>query len=156
MKSVSAFFFFYCISIHAYSQKSIDSSFYRDIKFELTNDTLTSPDGLIIYSGQKFKLGKGAGTEGRYRSIVSKYAAMVPNIWGGNNGYEYLIENYVDNKKGRKELEALEPGQVFTLRKIVKAGKNKFEFYFARITSETEEYRCDVLLALRLKELLFH
>jgi hypothetical protein len=79
----------------------------------------------------------------------------VPNIWGRNNGYEYLIENYVDNKKGRKQLAALAPGQVFTLQRIVKMGKDKFQFYYAGLSSETNDYRCDILLALRLKELSF-
>lgn len=139
----------------AQAQNSIDSTITEHTKFQLVNDTLTSPSGLKIYSGQKFTLGKGVGLGGRYRSIISKYAALVPNIWGRNNGYEYLIENYVDNKKGKKQLEALTPGLVFTLGKIVKTGKNQFEFYFAGLSSETNSYRCDILLALRLKELSF-
>lgn len=114
-----------------------------------------SPSGLKIYPGQKFRLGNGAGRNGRYRSIISKYAALVPNIWGGNNGYEYLIENYVDNKKGKKQLELLIPGQVFTIGKIVKTGKKQFQFYLANVFTGVGDYRCDILLALRLKELAF-
>ncbi len=68
---------------------------------------------------------------------------------------EYLIENYVDNKKGKKQLEALAAGQVFTIGKIVKVGKNKFQFYLTGLSSEIGDYRCDILLALRLKELTF-
>ena len=148
-------FFVLFMSSTAHAQNSIDSTMTKDTKFELANDTLTSPLGLKIYPGQKFMLGNGVGPNGRYRSIISKYAALVPNIWGHNNGYEYLIENYVDNKKGKKQLEALAPGQVFTLGKIVKAGKNQFQFYFTSLSSETNDYRCDILLALRFKELLF-
>ena len=147
------FALFISSSVHA--QNGIDSSITEDTKFELAKDTLTSPSGLKIYPGLKFTLGNGVGPNGHYRSIISKYAALVPNIWGRNNGYEYLIDNYVDNKKGKKQLEALAPGQVFTLGKIVKAGKNQFQFYFASISSETNDYRCDILLALRLKELTF-
>jgi hypothetical protein len=143
------------ISPSAHAQNSIDSTITADTKFELVNDTLTSSSGLKIYPGQKFRLGNGAGPDGRYRSIVSKYAALVPNIWGRNNGYEYLIENYVDNKKGKKQIAALAPGQAFTLGKIAKAGKNQFMFYFTSLSSEANDYRCDILLALKLKELLF-
>lgn len=139
----------------AHAQKSTDSTITENTKFELSNDTLISSFGLKIYSGQKFTLGKGVGSNGRYRSIISKYAALVPNIWGRNNGYEYLIENYVDNKKGEKQLEALTPGLEFTIGKIVKAGKNQFQFYLTSLSSEANDYRCDILLALRLKELLF-
>lgn len=139
----------------AHAQNSIDSSITKDTKFELANDTLISSSGLKIYPGQKFTLGNGARSNGRYRSIISKYAALVPNIWGGNNGYKYLIENYVDNKKGKKQLEELAPGQVFTLGKIVKTGKKEFQFYFTSLSSDANEYRCDILLALQLKELWF-
>src|SRR5687767_9409201 len=82
------------VSSSAHAQNSIDSTITEDTKFELANDTLLSASGLKIYPGQKFTLGNGVGPHGRYRSIVSKYAALVPNIWGRNNGYEYLIENY--------------------------------------------------------------
>ena len=143
------------MSSPALAQTSADSTITENTKFELANDTLVSQSGLKIYPGQKFTLGKGVGPNGRYRSIISKYAALVPNIWGRNNGYEYLIENYVDNKKGKKQLEALAPGQAFTLGKIVKAGKNQFQFYLTSLSSESNDYRCDILLSLRLKELLF-
>lgn len=159
MKFLSITLAFLCFSLFvsssANSQNSIDSVITENIKFELAHDTLTSPSGLKIYPGQKFTLGNGVGPNGRYRSIISKYAALVPNIWGRNNGYEYLIENYVDNKKGKKQIGALAPGQVFTLGKIVKAGKNQFQFYLAGLSSESNDYRCDILLALQLKELLF-
>ena len=143
------------VSSSAHAQNSIYSTITEDTKFELANDTLISPSGLKIYPGQKFMLGNGVGPNGRYRSIISKYAALVPNIWGRNNGYEYLIENYVDNKKGKKQLEVLAPGQVYTLGKIVKSGKKQFQFYFTSLSSEANDYRCDILLGLRLKELWF-
>ncbi len=149
----------YCalsISYSVHAQINIDSTIIDVAKFELVNDTLTAASGLKIYPGQKFRLGYGAGHNGCYRSIISKYAALVPNIWGHNNGYEYLIENYVDNKKGKKQLQALAPGQIFTLGKILKAGKKQFVFYYSSLSSETNVYRCDILLALQLKELLFH
>jgi hypothetical protein len=151
----SLLYFVICISSSAYTQNSFDSTITKETKFELKNDTLTSMLGLRIYSGQKFILGNGAGLNSRYRSIISKYAALVPNIWGRNNGIENLIENFVDNKKGKKQLEALTPGQVFTFGKINKVGKKEFEFYLTSITSEYKVYRCDILLALQLKELLF-
>lgn len=148
----------YCILIlssSVYAQNSIDSTITKDTKFYLANDTLISASGLKIYPGQKLILGEGSAHNGRYRSIVSKYAALVPNIWGRNNGYEYLIENYTDNKKGRKQMEALMPGQVFTIGKITRIGKNQFLFYFTGLSSDTNDYRCDILLALGSKELLF-
>jgi len=152
---LACFYFTLFLSPSAHAQISTDSTITEDTKFELVNDTLTSASGLKIYPGQKFTLGNGARPDGRYRSIISKYAALVPNIWGRNNGYEYLIENYVDNKKGKKELQALAPGQVFTLGKITKLGKKQFQFYFSSLSSEANDYRCDILLALRLKELWF-
>jgi hypothetical protein len=148
-------YFVLFVSSSGHAQNSIDSTITEDTKFELLNDTLISPSGLKIYSGQKITLGNGVGPNGRYRSIISKYAVLVPNIWGRNNGYENLIENYVDNKKGKKQLEALIPGQVFSLGKIVKTGKTQFQFYFTSLSSEANDYRCDILLALRLKELWF-
>lgn len=148
-------YFLLFVPSFAHAQNSIDSTIMEDTKFELVNDTLTSASGLKLYPGQKFTLGNGVGPNGRYRSIISKYAALVPNIWGRNNGYEYLIENYVDNKKGKKQLQALTPGQVFTLGKIVKSGTKHFQFYLTSLNSEANDYRCDILLALRLKELWF-
>lgn len=159
MKFLSISLTYLCLALFmspfAHAQNSIDSTITKNTKFELVNDTLISSSGLKIYLGQKFILGNGVRANGRYRSIISKYAALVPNIWGGNNGYEYLIENYVDNKKGRKQLEALATGQVFTLGKIVKTGKKEFQFYITSLSSDTNDYRCDILLALRLKELWF-
>lgn len=152
-KTLNTVFFSLILSLTAHAQIGTDSTITEETKFEFADDTLTSLTGLKIYSGQKFILGIGAGPNGRYRSIISKYAALVPNIWGHNNGYKYLIENYVDNKKGKKQLEALTEGQVFTIGKIAKAGKKQFQFYIASLSSEAGEYRCDILLALQLKEL---
>lgn len=153
--SLSFLYFALFVSSSVHAQNSIDSAITEYTKFELANDTLSSPSGLKIYPGQKFTLGIGVGPNGRYRSIISAYAALVPNVWGRNNGYEHMIENYVDNKKGKKQLKALAPGQVFTLGKIVKTGKKQFQFYYTSLSSEANAYRCDILLALRLKELWF-
>ncbi len=144
--------FFVSSSIHA--QNSIDSTIPGAANFELRGDTLISPAGLKIYPGQKCTLGAGAGPNGSYRSIISKYAALVPNIWGGNNGYQFLIENYVDNKKGQKQLQALTSGQTVTIGKITKTGTKQFRFYLTTLHFEADDYRSDILLALQLKELV--
>lgn len=152
----SAFLFFTLfLSLTSQAQNGIDSTISKDTQFELVNDTLVSASGLKIYPGQKFILGNPAGANGRYRAIISKYAALVPNIWGKNNGYENMIENYVSTKKSKKQVEALAPGQVYTLGKIGKGGKKQFQFYFTMLLSDTNDYQCDILLALRLKELVF-
>lgn len=150
----SAFLFFsQFLSLTGQAQNVIDSTISKDTQFELVNDTLVSASGLKIYPGQKFILGNPAGANGRYRAIISKYAALVPNIWGKNNGYENMIENYVSTKKSKKQVEALAPpGQVYTLGK---GGKKQFQFYFTMLLSDTNDYQCDILLALRLRELVF-
>jgi hypothetical protein len=143
------------ISQTTFAQKSKDTEINKDTKFVVVNDTLISESGRKIFVGQKLKLGKPSGNNNSYRSIISKYAALVPNIWGNNNGLKHLIENYVDNKKGKKQLAELIPGQIFTIGKIVKTGKKEFQFYYGKLLTESTNYGCDILFALELGELTF-
>lgn len=138
------------------AQSSTDSLFGKGINAELRNDTLFVGSGIIIYPGQQFVVGTGARVDGGYRTIISKYAAIVPTIWGHNSKYEYDIENVVDSKKGRQLLAELKPGQILTIGKIGKGGKKEYQYYSATLLSDGKElkYRCDILVALRLKELL--
>jgi hypothetical protein len=123
--------------------------------FELKKDTLFSNTGLKIYVGKKFVLGKPAGEEGRYRSIISKKAALVPSIWGQNKNFEYAIENYVDSKKDKEKLKnSLIQGTILTVKGMGLSTTAKPHFYMVALSSESDYYRCDVKLALILKELL--
>jgi hypothetical protein len=124
-------------------------------KKELRNDSLFLPSGSTIVVGQKVKIGEPAAANGRYRSIISKYAAVVPRIWGPNPNYENDIENHVDNKKGRKQMSELKVGDTFTIKKISLAGNSrKYHYYIATLSSEKTTYRCDIGLSLQLKEVL--
>ncbi len=124
-------------------------------QYELKNDTLFSASGIKIFSGQKLQLGNATGYNGLYRSIISKWAAVVPRIWGKNPNFENDIENHVDNKKGKASLKKLIPGQFYTVGKIRLMGyKNKYHYYLVTLVSDAGEYKADISLALQLRELL--
>jgi hypothetical protein len=143
------------ISTSTYGQNTADAFSSEDTPYELKNDTLFFSSGLKITIGQKVILGTGAGTNGRYRSIISQYAAVVPRIWGKNPNFENDIENHVDNKKGRKQVKELIPGDHFIIKRIILMGKkNKYHYYLAFLSSDKNNYKCDLALALKLNELL--
>src|SRR5688572_16025907 len=66
--------------------------------FQLKNDTLYSSTGLKFFRGQQLIVGKPAGEDGYYRSIIYK-SAVVPSIWGQDKRYDHAIENHVNVKK---------------------------------------------------------
>ena len=143
------------IAASVYGQSNVDPLIANDAKYELRNDTFFLNSGLKISIGQKLITGNGAGINGQYRSIISDYAAVVPRIWGKNPNYENDIENHVDDKRGRKQMKELTSGQYFTIKKILLAGnKKKYHYFLAFLSSHKYNYKCDIVLALNLGELL--
>ena len=137
-----------------YSQSTADSLVTTTMTFELKNDTLYSNTGLKFYKGQKFIIGNPARPDGKYRSILSDRAALVPAIWGENKKFPYTIENYVDSKKNRALMKKLVPGQTLTITGVGLSKTGKPHFYSAGLTSGKDRYYCDIKFSLLLKELL--
>ncbi|MBN9297143.1 MAG: hypothetical protein J0I41_09030 [Filimonas sp.] len=150
---------FTLLAIHStsiYGKTKPDSLITAGMTFELRNDTLVANSGLLIFVGQKFLIGNSTGKEGQYRSIISKKAAIVPSIWGQDKRYENAIENYVDSKKNKEKVKAsLIPGNLLTIKSIKLSKVGKPHFYIASLSSPSDDYNCDIKLALRLGELLF-
>ncbi len=122
---------------------------------ELKNDTLFSNTGLKIIIGQKLVIGNASSGTGHYRSIISKKAAIVPSIWGQDKGFENAIENYVDSKKNKEKLKnSLIPGNLLTIKRTGFSKTGKPHFYIVSLSSGSDDYKCDIKLALLLKELL--
>lgn len=152
---ISLAFLIICFRNSVYGQSNTDSLINSGMTFELKNDTLFSNTGLNIYAGQKFILGNAAGEEGRYRSIISRKAAIVPSIWGQNKQYENAIENYVDSKKNKEKLKrSLIPGKELTIQRMGLSKTGKPHFYIVALSSGSDGYNCDIKLALLLNELL--
>ena len=123
--------------------------------FGLNGDTLFSNTGLKIFVGQKLIIGNASGEAGQYRSIISKKAAIVPSIWGQDTRFEYAIENYVDSKKSKEKVKkSLIPGSLLTIKGIVLSKTGKPHFYLVALSSDSDGYKCDIKLALVLKEIL--
>lgn len=115
-------YFFYLITLLAissigYGQQDADTLRNKSLLYDLKNDTLFDHHGGKIFVGQTLTLGNGATGNGKYRSIISKWAAIVPTIWGPDSRYENEIENHVDNKKGKASLLELTPGWPLTIKK---------------------------------------
>jgi hypothetical protein len=143
------------ISSIGYGQQDADTLWNKSLLYDLKNDTLYDHHGGKIFVGQTLILGNNATGTGKYRSIISKWAAIVPSIWGPDRRYENEIENYVDNKKGKASLLYLTPGLPLTIKKIVLTGNRKYtRYYMVLLSTATNEYRADIALALRLRELL--
>ena len=153
-------YFFYLITLLAlssagYGQQDADTLQNKSLLYDLKNDTLFDHHGGKIFVGQTLTLGNDATGNGKYRSIISKWAAIVPTIWGPDSRYENEIENHVDNKKGKASLLELKPGVSLTVKKIVLTGNRKYtRYYMVLLSTATNEYRADIALALRLRELL--
>lgn len=138
-----------------YGQTNSDSLINGAMTLELKNDTLFSNTGLKIFAGQKLIVGKAACEDGYYRSVISKNAAIVPSIWGQDMRFENAIENHVNKKQSREKVKRdLLPGSLVTIKKIRFSKTGKPYFYLATISSDTDDYSCDIKLALILKELL--
>ena len=123
--------------------------------FELKNDTLFSNTGLKIFIGQKLIAGNASGEGEYYRSIISKDAAIVPSIWGQDTRFDNAIENHVNKKKSREKVKkSIIPGSLLTIKRIRFSKTGKPYFYLVSISSDTDDFSCDIKLALILKELL--
>lgn len=153
--------YFFCLitllalSSAGYGQQDADTLKNKSLLYDLKNDTLFDHHGGKIFVGQTLTLGNDATGNGKYRSIISKWAAIVPTIWGPDSRYENEIENHVDNKKGKASLLELKPGVSLTVKKIVLTGNRKYtRYYMVLLSTATNEYRADIALALRLRELL--
>ncbi len=146
------FIAFFPISL--YAQTSSNEIIDKNTTVEFINDTLFFSNGLRLYIGQKLVVGNAAGELGQFRSIISKKAALVPSIWGQNMRYENAIENYEDSKKNKEKVKkSLIPGVLLIITKIVFQKTGKPYCYLVSLSSETDDYKCDIKLALILKEL---
>jgi hypothetical protein len=142
-------------STSLYGQINADTLTSNNVTFELKNDTLLSNTGLKLFIGQKLIIGNATGEAGRYRSIISKKAAIAPSIWGQDKRFENAIENYVSSKKDKEELKnSLISGNILTIKKINYCTIAKPHFYMVFLSSDLDDYKCDIKLALNLKELL--
>ena len=141
-------------SLRIIAQKSGRVISKNGIALELRNDTLFSNAGISIFVGQKILLGQPAAQD-RYRSILSKYAAIVPEIWGPNKRFENQFENYVDSKKGKASVRKLKQGEYLAVTAIGIMGDRKSsQYYVVLLSSVQDKYKCDISLALSLGELL--
>jgi hypothetical protein len=149
----SFFSVFYCHS--AFGQTSADSSIDDQMTFELRHDTLVSNTGLKLFVGQKLMIGNAAGQAGQYRSIISRKAALVPSIWGQDPRYDYAIEHYVASRKDKEKVKkSLIPGNLLAIKAIGLSTTAKPHFYMVALASDSDVYKCDIRLALLVKELL--
>lgn len=138
-----------------YGQTNADITTNSQISATLKGDTLYASTGQKYYVGQQLIVGKPSGSDGQFRSIISKKAAIVPSIWGQDKRYENAIENYVDSKKSREELiECLKTAKSLKIKKIVLSKTAKPHFYLVWLESETDMCKADIEWALRLGELL--
>jgi hypothetical protein len=120
---------------------------------QLRGDTLYSSTGFKFFKGQQLIVGKPAGEDGYYRSIVYK-TAIVPSIWGQDKRYDHAIENHVNVKKSREGVKQfLVPGKSVTIKGIGLWKNSKPNFYFVSLASDGEVFGCDIQFALSIKEL---
>lgn len=144
----------FVMSSIGYGQQDADTLQNKSLLYDFKNDTLFDQHGGKIFVGQILTLGNDATGNGKYRSIISKWAAIVPTIWGPDRRYENEIENHIDNKKGKASLLELKPGLSLTIKKIVLTGNRKYtRYYMVLLSTATNEYKADIALALRLREL---
>jgi hypothetical protein len=155
---ILCFIFLYCIFCETlYAQLSSDTIINKEMKLEFKNDTLFTSTGLKFYAGKKLIIGNSSGEAGNFRSIISRKAAIVPSIGGQDKKYENAIENYVDSKKRKEKVKnSLLSGKVLTINKIMFSKSSKPSFYLVSISSDTDDYNCDLKMALVLKELLLY
>lgn len=138
-----------------YGQINTDSLINGAMTLELKNDTLFSNTGFKIFVGQKLSIGNAAGEGGYYRSVISKDAAIVPSIWRQDMRFENAIENHVNKKKSMEKVKkSLIPGNNLTIKKIRFSKTGKPYFYLVSISTDTDDFSCDIKLALILKEFL--
>ena len=143
------------ITTISYGQTNADNKSNNEISTTLKGDTLYSSDGQIYFVGQQLTVGEPSNKDGYFRSILSKKAAIVPSIWGQDKRYENSIENYVDSKKNREKLiQFLKSVKSLTIKKILKSKTGKPYFYMVILSSDTEECKADIQLAIKLRELL--
>lgn len=158
MKKITLTFLSFLIIFFAnstYGQSTEGKLINGAMSFELKSDTLYSSTGLKIFVGQKLIIGNAHGDDGQYRSIISKKAAIVPSIWGQDKRYENAIENYVDSRKNKERLRRfLIPGNDLTIKAIRLDKTGKPHFYMVGLSSEIDECRADIKLALTLGELV--
>ena len=159
MKTISHKLIFLVLTVltatTSHGQTKEDNTNNNEISSTLKGDTLYAAEGLKFFIGQQLTVGDPSGIDGHFRSIISKKAAIVPSIWGQDKRYENAIENYVDSKKNKERLtQFLISAKSLTVKKIIMAKTGKPYFYMVLLSSDTEECKADIQLALKLKELL--
>lgn len=146
------------IGLHAticHGQTNAGNTINNEKSPALSGDTLYLGDGQKIFIGQKLKVGEPSGRNGHFRSIISKRAAIVPSIWGQDKRYENAIENYVDSKKSKEKLRLfLLSAKSLMINKITMPKSGKPYFYMVFLSSDSDECKADIQLALKLKELV--
>ena len=161
MKKISYKLIFLVLTIFSvltsYGQTKADNTNNTETSATLKGDTLYSAEGLKFFVGQQLTVGEPSGIDGHFRSIISKKAAIVPSIWGQDKRYENAVENYVDSKKNTEKLtHFLMSAKSLIIKKIIFSKTGKPYFYMVLLSSDTEECKADIQLALRLKELLLN
>jgi hypothetical protein len=144
-------------TLTTFGQKGSETLSDDNVTFELKNDTLYASTGLKLFVGQELTIGKPSGIDGYFRSIISKKAAIVPSIWGQDKRYENAIENYADAKKNKERLtDFLLSSKSVTIKEISLSKTGKPFFYMVWLASNTGECKADILLALKLSELILN
>jgi len=149
------------LSFHAVSgQPDVDSLKDGDTTFVFRDDTLFSNKGLNIFVGQRLIAGKGSGEGGHYKTIGFKSAAAFPLLFLRDaeikNNVEY--QNDPSLRDADKVREYLDSGRSLIVRKIKSMGRKKKWHYYLVFLSDgpsslSLKYRCDIISALRQKEL---
>ena len=121
---------------------------------EMNGDTLYTGTGIKIYAGQQLMVGQPKGSSGRYRSIISRKAALVPAVWGQQSPTGHAIENNVGSKKDKVLMKLLIPGTKVTIQSIRLSKTGKPHFYLALLSTEAGVYQCDINFALEIEELI--
>lgn len=148
------------IAFHATLAQSTDTIKDGDTTWTYRDDTLFTDKGFNIYVGQQLVAGKGSDEEGRYRSISFKSALAFPLMFLREteikNNYSYEADPNLRDRDKVKEY--LDSGHVLTVKKIKSEGrKKKWHYYQVYLwdgkSSLSLKYRCNILVALRQKEI---
>jgi hypothetical protein len=147
--------------IVGFSQQDIDTAFEKDTSYAFQNDTLYLSTGFKIYLGQKLTVGKGSNENGQFETISFKSALAFPLLFLR----ETEIKNNTDYQRDPTERdrdivkEHLQEGQSLIVKKVKEYGKRKNkQYYILQLwdgdSKWANKYFCDIILAIKLKEIL--
>ena len=144
-----------------FGQSPIDSVKEGDTTFIFRDDTLFSNKGFYIFVGQHLIAGKGSDEDGHYQTIGFKSAAAVPLLFLRNAEIKNNVDYQSDpSERDRDKVrEYLDSGRSLIVTKIKSMGRKKnWHYYLVFLSDGTSSlslnYRCDIAMALRRKELL--